>query len=307
MQAIVSQHADLFHHDSAKQFEKLTTNRFITENILVFLLQYLSIMLGTFLSPVWFASGTACGFIFLRGYSVLIGVGLGSFVAYYSAQLGIYIAASCSAIILLQTIVLVFLCRYFVTATLVFYRVSTFIKFVFLLSVVTLITSLCQVYIYYFAATNINKLYFWLHWWLANINGIFVFSFALIALDTFFPQIQHLKQINKVGLICSFILLALLSIGLLLSKYPSEIILFSISLFFFLIITSFIYGWCGVVTLIFFIGLLLGLGACINAPIFKVQTAVINLFYLQKMLLVMALTACFISVSRCAVPLQAKI
>lgn len=267
----------------AKKYCQLVISRFISENCLVFLLQYLGFMLSTFLSPVWFATGTACGFVFLRGYSVLPGIIFGSFFALYLTGSSLNLASACSFLILLQTVLLVYLTQRYVTATLVFYRLAIFLKFVLLACLITALISVSLIYICY---PNLSaKFYLWLHWWLADLNGIFGFAFALIALDTFFPQIQSLKKINLFKLSLSFCLLLVLTAALLLSHRANTIVIFSVLLLLLTQIINFYYRWCGISAAIFLMGLVLGMGASFSLPFYTVKFSAINILYIQFILL----------------------
>jgi len=159
-------------------FNKLILRRLITENIFVLLLQYMGLKLTTltlYPTPIWFASGTACAFIFMRGYSILPGIWLGTFIAYALViGHGLYAATLFS----LQALLLLFLTRRFI-APLPTFNIG---KFIFCSSI---ITALCS---FLLASSHFLLSYF------ANLNGVLIIGIGLIAFDTYFPEIDALKK-----------------------------------------------------------------------------------------------------------------
>ena len=90
MLTIVNQNLELQPFKTSKtpvlQFKKMVMQRSLAENLLVFFLQYIGLKLTTFSldpSPLWLATGTACAYLFLRGYRVLPGIWLGNFAGFY--------------------------------------------------------------------------------------------------------------------------------------------------------------------------------------------------------------------------------
>src|SRR5258708_996631 len=85
----------------SRQYKSLVIKRWIAANAIAFLLLIICLMTSTLLpvpTLVWFASGTACGFTFLRGYRVLAGIWLGCFFAYYAVSHQPALSFSCATI-----------------------------------------------------------------------------------------------------------------------------------------------------------------------------------------------------------------
>lgn len=281
--AIVTQHSTS-QSDLRRQFQKLFIQRLLAENFLVFLLQYSGLTLSTLTShpkPLWLACGTACAFIFLRGYSVVPGIFAGSFLAYYFAKSGLGLACTCAAIYSLQAFLLLYICQRFISPSLIFYRKISFVKFILCSAILTAAVSAALEYFCYDGAA---RLLVWIQWWLANFNGIMVFSTALIALDTYFPQIETLKNLDKskLGLLYGGLLVCV--IALALSHTPALIICFAISSLLLTMLISKYYAWCGAVMAIFLLGLSLSLAALLGAPLFSNNFASSTAIFLQLIL-----------------------
>ncbi len=215
-------------------FKKLILRRIITENISVLLLQYMGLMLTTltlYPTPLWFASGTACAFIFMRGLSILPGIWLGSFIAYSLVKGPAFYAAT---IFTLQAAFLLMLTHRFIGPSLIFNRVKPLLKFILCSSIITAISSFL-----------LSSSHFFLNW-LANLNGVLIIGFGLITLDTYFPEVDVLKQKNRLILSLVF--------GLLLASTLANQLLLTLA---FMLLIAIIYNWCGIITGLFLIGITL--------------------------------------------------
>lgn len=253
MLAIVSNDRDYSPHQIEWEWKKLFIKRLIAENCLIFLLQYAGLMFNTLTLthfPIWFASGTACGFIFLRGYRILPSIWLGSFFAYYFSGLSAEKACFCALIISLQPAILLYLSRRYIGLTLIFNRIRSLIKFFLLSIVVTAFTNFLLQLIY----TSI-----WLSDWLANLNGVLIVSFAIISLDTYFPQYAEGSSLNKKKLVGFFILLFGMLLIFLLGHTPITMILGALLISIFIVKINIFYGWCGVMATLFSCGFFINL------------------------------------------------
>lgn len=285
---IVNQHPTLIHHNLEWQFKKIFISRLLAENILVFLLQYIGLMFSTLTThsaPVWFASGTACAFTFMRGYSILPGIWLGSFFTYYFATMSINLAWVCATVYVLQALCLRMLSYRFSCPTLIFYRGWTFVKFILCSSMITAVASLMlEFFCYSKLAYAEAPFQLWVQWWLANFNGILIISCAIITWDIYFPQIDSLKRLNKLLLYFIYGLLLTLIIALIFSGNPQSTIFFALSTLLLCVVISTRYGWCGTITAFFLFGMLLTLASYLGAPIFVTEFPAITLIYLQLIL-----------------------
>lgn len=305
MSSIVNQHSSKL--NLSKQFKKLFINRLLKENILVFLLQYTGLMFTTLTpnpTPLWFASGTACAFIFLRGSGVLPGIWLGSFIAYLLAKTGIIIAFGCATIFALQADSIRRLTYRFSGPTLIFYHLKPFLKFIICIGIITAIASLL---LEFFSYSCLNKVLapfdLWLQWWLANFNGTLIFACALITWDAYFPYVYALKKLIYSKASVLFSLLAILTILLLLNTNPLVVVGISLAILILTILISVFYGWCGVITAIFLSGIILSLGAILRAPYFEtIDYLSAEIIFIQIFLALQSILGIFTAIefnSRC--------
>ncbi len=265
-------------------FKKTQYIRLAAENALTFLLQYLGLMLSVFIpfdSPAWLASGTACALIFLRGYTILPGLWLGTLVTFLSQESSFFTANAAAAIFTLQTIIIYALHRYLLIPTLVFYHFRLLIASLILFGLTTGAASLALLKSYSLSLS------LWKSWWLANFNGAVLFSYLLIALDAYFPQIDTFKQRRYVYL--SFVIgLILLNIILITNST-------TLAYFPFIILTclicylSFALNWCSIISILSLIAFLFDIAAYMNAPYFGNSNLAVTLMMWLSASIVMAL------------------
>lgn len=167
----------------ARQYKYLVLKRVISANLLALLLQYLGMMMQTLTplpSPMWYASGTALGFIFLRGYRVVCGLWFGTFLAYYVTSHQFISSCEFASLLLIQAIGLVWMTRKFIYPSLVFHQVFQFWKFCLCSFLITVISS------YYLLIVSANSLILFIPWWLANINSILIIGIVWVTTDTYY-------------------------------------------------------------------------------------------------------------------------
>jgi integral membrane sensor domain MASE1 len=268
-----------------RQFKKLAISRLITENLLVFLFQFTGLNFTTLSghpSSLWFASGTACAYMFLRGNSVLPGIALGSFFAYFLAHTKMSITFACTAIFTGQAYILLWLSYQFISPSLVFHQISTMMKFLISSAVLTALSSLLLEMICFPDQESFSQ---WLHMWLANLNGLLVFAIALATWDAYFPEIHSLRTVKKSKLMLLFGLLLGLTMALMFQY--AILITFIIAFVWcaLILIISSCYGWCGSVAAVFLSGLLWGIAAYIGPPFFTGFTESATLVLGQSFLL----------------------
>lgn len=276
IQTILYRHANATQVNPSLSFKKLVLSRLLSENALVFLLQYIGLTLSTLLpwpSPLWMASGTVCAFIFLRGYSVLGGIWLGSLAAYYFASGHLMLSLSCAALQTLQAGGLFFIYQRYLGPAFLFSHTRYFIYFIILSGTMTAFISLSLFNLCYAALPSVvSPLRLWCTWWLANWNGLFIFFMALITLDAYFPLISDLKKQNKVKLSLAYGCLALLAFLLLLNTDFAVHIGLCVLIFTCVFLIAKVYKWCGLFAAEFLLGFILSLGAYVKAPFFMQNT-----------------------------------
>lgn len=255
LKAVLGRHPQLLQHDPAREFRKILLSRVFAENILVLLLQYTGLMFSTVSpGPVWFASGTAYAFILMRGPAILPGIWLGSVLAYYSAGAGWLTASLCATVFSAQALFLLYYQYRYVGPSLVMERAKVFFRFLPGLILITVFSSCCLV------DRNL-----WLQGWLANLDGVLVVGSAIMTWDIYFPQMNELKQLNKIllGVVYGSVVL----LTLLLFYYNTSMLL--ILLITLLCIFAGMYYGCGGLLFGAFVeSLLLGLGVYLDAGAF---------------------------------------
>lgn len=196
-------------------FKKLVITRFITENIFILLLQYMGLMFSVVNPlPIWFSSGTACGFVMLRGVSILPGIFLGSLITFLSMHFNIYLSLLWSTIFTAQAWLLLKLCYQFLRPTLVFIQLNEFMKFIMLISSLS------------FLVAFVFK-YFW-YAYFANLFGILIIGVAICYWDMYFPEIyatQNLKlffqRYSGCGIFFSLAMVAIIGSLILFIFFPN--------------------------------------------------------------------------------------
>jgi len=214
---IVNQYPSLLQANLKKNHKKLWLSRLLSENMLVFFFQYTGLLFSTITPypvPMWFASGSACAFIFLRGYRVLPGIWLGSFLAYAFSDLHWGLSSLCASVYALQAALLLYLGQRYWGLTLVFYRKKPWLQWVISSIAITAVSSLILVFACYSSLSYpIKPASLWLQWWLSNLNGILILACAMLTWDLYFPQIHGIKTLNR----WCRIVLSMLLCGLILS------------------------------------------------------------------------------------------
>lgn len=296
MLSLVQGHNVLLQKDLNKEFQKLTVKRLFASNLLVFLLQYIGISFSLQTPihlPILFASGISCGFMFLRGYSIFPGIWLGSFLAYFCVNADTGAAFNCATLIALQAVALLIFSYRFISPTLLFYYKHKLIKFFVFTSLLTAFISFLFVYAYFPRTLSFQL---WLIEWFSNLNGILIFSCALVTWDAYFSDINILKEHSKKFIFNLFYgLLITFGVLLLFSHEPLSIIWFAWLTLAFTILISISYGWCGAISAVFILGLLLNLAAYMQGPVFSGSTSSESLLFLQILLAMEAFIGMYIS------------
>lgn len=258
----------------------LRIQRSINENIFIFLLQYVgTLLMITTPSFLWTASGTACGFIFLRGEGIVTGIWLGYFFAFFVLFKLILKASLLATILTLQPILILRMNYWFKNPTLIFYRMHLFLKYILTVMLLTLLTTLAL-----FKICDQKQFLIFVEWWLANFLGTIIFSIGLVTWDIYFPEISqsraiHLKNVLVVLLIVFAAVLLFFNFTPLLTLFISCLMLLV------LIIQSMKYGWYHTVVLIVIEGLVCFFAAVLG---FTISTP-INLIIIQSTLLLSTL------------------
>lgn len=305
MLTIVNQYSQLLPSNTrtnqAQQFKKLVRKRLLAENILVFLLQYIGLKLSTLTlhpSPLWLATGTACAYLFLRGYSVLPGVWLGSFLGFYLEKIGFLLALDCATVLTLQGFLLLWFSYRYLSPTLIFNHLPMFIKFIVYTALLTALASFMLIFICYSSLLSHKDTLFqhWLQWWLANFNAILIFSCALLTWDAYFADFYAVKQWKSIAML--FGLLLFFIIGLIFSHTPASTTFMALSI---LLITVFIsakFGWCGAITAAFLSGILLCFAGFFDAVLFSTYSTAVTLLLLQLFLCLNTIIALSVAIKR---------
>ena len=196
---------------SSWHYKKLSIFRLLTENLIVFIFQFIGLILTTTPAQphiIWLATGAATAFIFMRGSSILPGICLGSFFAFFIASGEITLALSCASILAIQSFSLFILAQGYISPTLIFCRLNLFIRFALLASSLTALTSLFFILVCHNHLTITNNItQLWITWWLANFIAIITFAIAIISWDYYFAELDTFKPSNKRNLMLPFVLI----------------------------------------------------------------------------------------------------
>lgn len=280
--------------DPSKAFRRLKRIRFITENCLVFLLQYGGLMISLFhspLSPIWLASGTAGAFVFLRGMTVIPGIWLGSAVAYYLNSHNTLITLSSASLYAMQAFLLLRICQRYISPSIIFYRKREAGAFVLLALLLSMsISFLLAVTSLPMLSPNTTLFGLWLQWWLANFNGMLIFIPALLTWDAYFPQIALIKIPNRMMYSVFGLLIALL-LFLLLNPSPTLLQSILVILPLFILIIGLYFGRCVVMMSVFMIGISCVFGGYFGVPLFHASISPVVFTKVQLMLSCVAILA----------------
>ena len=208
-------------------YRRLYLYRRITEFVIITLLQYTGLTLGTIhyeAIPLWPASGVAVAMVFFRGERIWPGLFFGSVLAYWVNHVPLGVSLLASALHLLEALMIkrcthkiigAFLPVQHAASILKFYLVSAGISFVISGTLLALINPDA-----FWPHLIISQ---WLTLWLANFGGIVVFAPACLIWDRCRSNwsVQLKTAFNP---ILSYLLIFLL-IGLnflLFMRHPSE-------------------------------------------------------------------------------------
>lgn len=246
----------------------------------VALLQYTGLMMSCLIdypALLSFATGTSIAFIFLRGPRVLLGIALGTFIAYFSVISQFTIALCITGCVAANTWLLLACCHAWVTPNLIFHHKNSFIKFLLLASVLTLLTNLVISYL-----LGGNVLYF-LRIWFADINGLLVFSLAIVTWDAVFPEISSLRHLKKWPLACCYGLLLFTGLMLWLSNNLYQVLCSYLLIPPLLMLLAKRWHKNGMIVGLFTLGFMINLAAYFAAPLL-IKNAYSTLFILQLLI-----------------------
>lgn len=262
MREITAQYADILQQKNALNYKKMVISRFFAENILMLLLQFMGLMMGTLVpaSLIWAASGVAAAFIFMRGYRILPGIFLGSFFAYFCVSLNLILSFASAFIWMGQIFLFFFVSYYLISPSLIFYQFSHFIKFIISVSIITALSSLLLSMLW------TSTLDLWPQWWIADLSGTVIFGCAIVTWDVYFPQMHDLKKINKFFLILSYgLFFVVLSCALFTQAYQIYCLILLIPATLWIGLR---YGWCGANAANFLLGMLFCIAAYLSSDLF---------------------------------------
>lgn len=289
MLALVTKQQPFSPQTLSQQFRRLSLIRFLGMNFIIFALQYTGLIISTFSAstfPLWFASGGACGLVFVWGERVLPGIWLGSVFAYLLQKAGLPLALAGASIFTLQAWVLLRLSYRYITPTLIFYSRLVYVKFILAAAILTAITTFLLVYLTFPVLYQPQApIALWLQWWLANLGGLLIFAFMFTTFDSYFPQLPNLAKMNLLALGVYFAILITLAITLLFSTQLTFIMGLLVALFVVHFAISYRYGWAGMATAVFIAGLLLSFGVYLEAPLYNNSLGLIVFIYIKLFLL----------------------
>ncbi len=178
----------------AYNFKHLVIKRLLAENLLLILLQMMGMkfcVLSNPSLPIDFAAGAAAAFIFMRGYTILPGIWLGSLFASLLSGWTFVAGGVIASAYTLQTAMLFFLCLRFISPGLVFLDKKLFLRFVLLCFFLGLCFSPILP-------------------WQANVAGLLIMTLAITNWDMYFPEMSQWYQLPDFTSITILFFIALL-------------------------------------------------------------------------------------------------
>lgn len=172
-------------------YRSIALRRLLSETIIVTLLQLIGFTTSTFIpvpTPIWLGTGTACAFIFLRGYHVIIGIILGTFLACTLQRISLPSSILFTSLVILQTLSIFYICQ-FLTPTPVFYKRFTFLVFCLI--------NIFNALVFSYLLTLCVPLNGYLLNYTANLNGILIVPLFFAAIDANFPEWQNSTPMNR--------------------------------------------------------------------------------------------------------------
>lgn len=195
-------------------FKHLVISRFIAENLLLLLLQAMGMKFSVLSNPplpVDFAAGTAAAFIFMRGYTILPGIWLGSFLACLLSGWTLSASNLLASGYALQTALFFFLCLRLVSPGLIFLTGKIFLRFALLCAFLALL----------FSQLLLS--------WQADLAGLLIVTLAITHWDMYFPEINEWRKLPGFITLASLFIFSLainLAFSLHLFNYMNNIGLF---------------------------------------------------------------------------------
>ena len=289
MQSIVNQCTTLSPSNrylTSQQFNQLRAKRLLADNLLVFLMQYIGLKLSTFgltPSPLWLATGSSCAYLFLRGTSVLPGIWLGSLLGFYFEKIGLKLSLECASVLTLQPLLLLQFSYRYLGPTLIFTNQRALGKYILFTALLTVMISLIMVEICYPVVLHNESFFqYWVKWWLANLNGIIIFSSAMITWDAYASSVQTIKKWKTIYMI--FAVLLVLNIVLVFSHTFISTTCLAFTIILMTIYISVRFGWCGAIAAVFLSGIVLSFAGFLDAAVFTTYTAAMSLLLVQLFL-----------------------
>lgn len=176
-------------------FKRLFITRLLAENILLLLLQMMGMkfsVLSTPPLPIDFAAGTAAAFIFMRGYTILPGIWMGTLLAVLLSGWSFIDGFLLASAYTLQTGLLFFLCLRFISPGLVFINKKLFLHFALLCVLLSLL----------FSPILLS--------WQADLAGLLIVTLAVTNWDMYFPEINQWRKLPDFIVISSLFIIALI-------------------------------------------------------------------------------------------------
>lgn len=252
-------------------WRRMVIYRWLAANLLSLALQCLGLALSVFALlyvPLWPAMGTAFGLVMLRGYRIVPGLWLGSFLVYITAHSGLLLAVYSATLLSAQTLLLAWLCNRFISPNLLFFRYTVWMKFLGAVVVVTAVFSGALTWISYpvLSGWSLGRWALWLQWGLADGLGVVIFACVLAAWDAYVPQLRAL-QLRLWSLICSYGVTLAVLIAFVCSRGQS---LFWLGLVSVLLVVwlSWYWEWCGAVAAVFMLSMVLLLAVFLHSPLY---------------------------------------
>lgn len=172
-----------------------------TEFVMITLLQYVGLMLGTVPDepiPVWPASGVAIAMLFFRGNRIWPGLWFGGMLAYWNEGLSLNLALCISLIHVIEAISIRYTVHRIIGALVPMHRSVQVLEFFFIAFGITflssgIITALDSPNTFWAEPIRIQ----WFMNWLADFSGVVIFAPACLIWDAYLPGLSQQFKLSK--------------------------------------------------------------------------------------------------------------
>lgn len=288
IQALIPEHSISEQKKLMRDNQKLKWIRLLSNNFLILLIQYsgINLIIMSLNSPIIvFATGTALGYLFLRGFSILPGLFIGNFMAYYLAKAGFIPAMAYASVISIQALLILWINHRNGNPSLIFNDRIKYLRFIGEAMVITAGLSLVFQYINFFAIPQYQISWFsWMQIWLAHLSAVLIFACAFITWDACCIGKSVLSCGQKIILGGLFLLLCSMTLASSLSTQMSQIVILGVLSLMVTMGIAIKFSWPETITAVSLIAICLYIADLLQEPAFTSTAYSVKIVFLQAIL-----------------------